>query len=104
MSLLADNHIVNLAGSAFNMWVISTRSCPSRKTLVSSANKIANNVPETFGRSLMQSKKNRDPWTEPWETPHMIGFCFELFLSIEIYCCLFARQHSINFKMLPLIT
>ena len=91
VSLLADNHIANLASSAFNIWVISTRSFPSRKTLVSSANKIANNVSETFGRSLMQSKKNRGPRTELWGTPHVIGFCFELLLLIETYYCLFAR-------------
>ena len=86
VSLLADNHVVNLASSAFNIWVISTRSFHS-------ANKIANNVSETFARSLMQSKKNRGHRTEPWGTPHVIVFCFELLLLIETYnnCCLFAR-------------
>ena len=91
VSLLADNHNVNLASSAFNIWVSSTKSFLSRKTLVSSANKIANTVSETFDRSLMQSKKNRGPRTEHWGNPHVIGFCFELLLLIEIYCCLFTR-------------
>ena len=59
MSLLAESQTVNLASSAFNVFVISARSLPSRKTLVSSANKIANNFSETFGRSFMQSKKKR---------------------------------------------
>ena len=72
VSLLADNHIVNLANSAFKIWVNSTMSFPSRRTL-----KLANNVSETFGRLVMQSKKNRGPRTEPWRTPHVIGFCFE---------------------------
>ena len=49
VSLLAESQTVNLASSAFNVFGISARSLPPRKTLVSSANKIANNYSETFG-------------------------------------------------------
>ena len=68
------------SSSAFNEFVISARSLPSRNTLVSSANKIANNFPQTFGRSFIQSKKKRGPKIDPCHTPQVIVFCVELLL------------------------
>ena len=41
------------------------------KTLVSSANRIENNLSDTFVRSLMQIKKNSGPKTDPCGTPQV---------------------------------
>ena len=91
VSLLAESQTVNLASSAFNVFVISARSLPSRKTLVSSENQIANNFSETFGRSFIPSKKKRGPKIDPCGTPQVIVFCVELLLFIVTNCCLFGR-------------
>ena len=74
----------------------SARSLPSRKTLVSSANKIANHFSETFGRSFIQSKKKRGPKIDPCGTPQVIVFCVELLLFIVRNCaCLLDNFQSI---------
>ena len=91
VSLLAESQTVNLASLAFNVFVISAKSLPSRKTLVSSANKIANNFSETFGRSFIQSKKKRGPKIDPCGNPQVIVFCVKLLSFIVTNCCLFAR-------------
>ena len=91
VSLLAENQTVNLASSAFNVFVIYARPLLSRKTLVLSANKITNNFSETFGRSLIQSKKKRGPKIDPYATSQVIVFCVKLQLFIVINCCVFAR-------------
>ena len=41
---------------------------------------------QQLGKSLMKSRKNRGPRTEPWGTPQVMDLVFELQLSMFTYC------------------
>ena len=58
VSLLTASQTVNFAISLLRVPITSLILLPSMKTLVSSANRIENNISDTLGRSLMQIKKN----------------------------------------------
>ena len=68
VSLLAANQTVNFASSVLRIPITSSIFLPSMKTLVSSANRIENNLSNTLGRLLMQIKKNSRPKTDPCGT------------------------------------
>ena len=83
--------LVNFASSVLTILITSSIFLPSMKTLVSSANRIENNLSDTLGRSLMQIKKNSGPKTDPCGTPQVTVFEVDLELFILTNCCLFVR-------------
>ena len=91
VSFLAASQTVNFASSVLRIPITSSICLPSMKTLVSSANRIENNLSDTLGRSLMQIKKNSGPKTDPCGTPQVIFFEVDLELFILTNCCLFVR-------------
>ena len=74
VSLLAASQTVNFANSVLRIPITSSIFLPSMKTLVSSANRIENNLSDTLGRSLMQIKKNSGSKTDPCGTPQATVF------------------------------
>ena len=54
--------------------------------MVSSANILTLPEGQHLGRSLIKSKKNKGPRTDPWGTPHVMGLVFDLQLSMFTYC------------------
>ena len=91
VSLLTASQTVNFASSVLRIPITSLIFLPSMKTLVSSANRIENNLSDTLGRSLMQIKKNSGPKTDPCGTPQVTDFEVDLELFILTNCCLFVR-------------
>ena len=116
VSLLAAIQTVNFASSVLRIPITSSIFLPSMKTLVSSANRIENNLSDTLGRSLMQIKKVeglvidstfRDLWA------YMYSLCMLLLLAPAPCSCscslllvlllLLLRAHHLSFNC-PLIT
>ena len=91
VSLLAASQTVNFASSVLRILITSSIFLPSMKTLVSTANRIENNLSDTLGKSLMQIKKNSEPKTDPCGTPQVKVFEVDLELFILTNCWLFVR-------------
>ena len=99
VSLLAASQTVNFASSVLRIPITSSILLPSMKSLVSSANRIENNLSDTLGRSLMQIKKNSGPKTDPCGTPQVTVFEVDLELFIVTNCYLFVRYRSAQMTM-----
>ena len=61
------------------------------KTLVSSVNRIANNLSDTLGRSLLQIEKNSGLKTDPCGTIQVTVLEVDLELFVVTNCCLFVN-------------
>ena len=61
LDFFAPSQTVNFASSVLRIPITSSILLPSLRTLVSSANRIENNLSDTLGSSLMQIEKNMDP-------------------------------------------
>ena len=71
-SLLDFIHSATAWSSCFKISSRSLRSFLEQYILVSSANKWKQSNFEVLGRSLMYSKNNRGPRTDPWSIPQVI--------------------------------
>ena len=71
--------------------------------LVSPANRCISEYVTRSCCSLMYISKSRDPSTEPWGTPIIMGRVSDISLLIAVYWILSVRYVFNNFKLTPLI-
>ena len=79
--------------SFFNSRFIIVWSCTSKSTInvVSSANKIKNNISLHFTKSFTYIWNRIGSSIDPWGTPVFISNKFEFLSSSERYCCLLVK-------------
>ena len=92
LDCLMFNHKWLTATLAFGNPITFSTLLLSMKMLVSSANKLENNLSETLCRSLMQIKKNIKPKSDPCGIPKGTNSEIHLEVLIMSNCCLLSTK------------